>query len=257
MDKGLSSVLFSVRMRATMKIGNNGEELHLSGCERLVTENQVLEVVQNLLKRAEEHTRGRADMVNIQIEKIDKSNVRIVPALTVQSREFPNVSQAHADAIAFLIETGVSETAARKGLEAIEQLKTSMRGAMIYDAASGNRLDRLDMRGVRLSHMDCKDKNACLEFLKRNNMKSTKLSEALVLASKAASVENYVAELCWSDDPNYTTGYVASKKFYRRLSPMKHLESPIGGRVFFFKPNVDIKATIDFFEKEPALVDIK
>ena len=35
------------------------------------------------------------------------------------------------------------------------------------------------------------------------------MREALVLASKVQSAEGIVGELCWSDDPDDTIGYVA------------------------------------------------
>ena len=59
--------------------------------------------------------------------------------------------------------------------------------------------------------------------------------DALALATKNihCGVE---AELCWSDDPDYTTGYVAGKTIgYVRIKPMKEEGVPIGGRVYFVK----------------------
>ena len=36
--------------------------------------------------------------------------------------------------------------------------------------------------------------------------------DAIAIASKVADKNETIAELCWSDDTEYTTGYVASKK---------------------------------------------
>ena len=42
----------------------------------------------------------------------------------------------------------------------------------------------------------------------------------------------YCGELCWSDDPDYTVGYVACNGVYHRITNMKEFGSNIGGRVF-------------------------
>ena len=55
------------------------------------------------------------------------------------------------------------------------------------------------------------------------------------MASKVASAVGVVAELCWSDDPEYVSFYVASAKYgYKRIPVLKEYGNPIGGRVFFF-----------------------
>ena len=48
------------------------------------------------------------------------------------------------------------------------------------------------------------------------------MREALVLASKVQSAEGIVGELCWSDDPDYTVGYVACNGIYHRIPNMKN-----------------------------------
>jgi len=78
-----------------------------------------------------------------------------------------------------------------------------------------------------------------------------------VLASKVASVKGTIAELCWSDDPFYTTGYVASKKLgYVRIPHLKKEGDYHGGRVFFvdFVNTVEINDYIEEIEKTPVLV---
>ncbi|MDR2432534.1 MAG: 6-carboxyhexanoate--CoA ligase [Puniceicoccales bacterium] len=246
--------LFSVRMRAATNGSNENERQHLSGCERLVSGDQMVTVVQNLLQRILTHTRGKADTINIQIDKMDKATIHLIPALKIESLEFATVKQAHGSAIASLVEFGVSKTAARKGVELIKNLSASMRGGMVLDAITGERIDSFGVRGVRLSHMDCENESAFLSSLAESGVGGEKVREAMILASKAAFAKDYMAELCWSDDPHYVTGYVASKEIYRRLSPMKLKEDNIGGRVFFVKPNADLDDLIDFFEHQPVLV---
>ncbi len=77
----------------------------------------------------------------------------------------------------------------------------------------------------------------------------------MMLASKIAAHPAILAELCMSDDPDYTTGYVASKSFgYIRLPNMKKAGSPHGGRVFFIRPGSDIPNIVAFLELTPVLL---
>ncbi len=80
------------------------------------------------------------------------------------------------------------------------------------------------------------------------------MREALVLASKVQSAEGIVGELCWSDDPDYTVGYVACNGIYHRIPKMKELGSHIGGRVFFVRSEIDRESVIEYLEKAPVLV---
>ncbi|MDR1890949.1 MAG: 6-carboxyhexanoate--CoA ligase [Puniceicoccales bacterium] len=251
-----SHYLFSIRMRAAANANDGGGEQHLSGCERLVPGNQVASVVQNLLRRISAHTRGKADMINIRIDKIKRAKIWQIPALKIESLEFATMEQSHGNAIISLMEFGVSEIAAHKGIELIKNLSASMRGGMVLNAVTGERIDNFGDRGVRLSHMDCKNEPAFLSFMAEYGVGGEKVREAVILASKAAFAKDYVAELCWSDDPHYVTGYVASKEIYRRLSPMKSKEDNIGGRVFFVKSSVNLNDLIDFFENQPVLVEV-
>ncbi|MDR0741946.1 MAG: 6-carboxyhexanoate--CoA ligase [Puniceicoccales bacterium] len=255
-NKSLPHYLFSIRMRAAANGNNGNDRQHLSGCERLVPYDQMATVVQNLFQRILIHTQGEADAINIQIDKIDRATIHLVPALKMDSLEFTTVDQAHSSAIASLVEFGVSKIAAHKGIELIKNLSASMRGGMVLDAITGKRIDNSGIRGVRLSHMDCENESAFLSFLAESGLGGEKVREAMILASKAAFTRDYVAELCWSDDPHYITGYVASKKIYRRLSPMKLKDDDIGGRVFFVKPNAGLDDLIDFFEHQPVLVKV-
>ena len=90
-------------------------------------------------------------------------------------------------------------------------------------------------RGIRATYMD-------LETSDRDRRRTcgvkNHFEEALVLATKVANQPNIVAELCISDDPDYVTGYIASKKFgYVRITTLKEMGSPQGGRLFLFRGN--------------------
>ena len=111
--------------------------------------------------------------------------------------------------------------------------------------STGERLDTGD-RGVRVSHMDSFDSHALGD--------NEHMREALVLASKVQSADGIVGELCWSDDPDYTVGYVACNGVYHRIPNMKELGSVIGGRVFFVRSDIDCESVVEYLEKAPVLV---
>jgi 6-carboxyhexanoate--CoA ligase len=76
-----------------------------------------------------------------------------------------------------------------------------------------------------------------------------------VLASKVASAGGVLAELCVSDDPDYTTGYLACRKLgYLRIPNIKRAGSRRGGRVFFIKGDADLNGVISYLEEKPVLV---
>lgn len=81
-------------------------------------------------------------------------------------------------------------------------------------------------------------------------------AEAIVLATKVAHAPNLIGEICISDDPDYVTGYVASKTTgYTRITKMKELGSENGGRIFLYRGRrEDVAKTISFLEKQPVIV---
>ena len=130
-----------------------------------------------------------------------------------------------------------------------------MRGAMLLDAVTGRRVDGLGARGVRVSKMDCDNAGLYEAKLVEKGLLGDHVREALVLASKVASAAGIVAELCWSDDPEYVTGYVASPKYgYRRIPIMKDYGNPVGGRVFFTEPEADLQKLIAYLQDQVVLI---
>jgi 6-carboxyhexanoate--CoA ligase len=68
-------------------------------------------------------------------------------------------------------------------------------------------------------------------------------------------IVEFLAELCWSDDPDYTTGYVASKNLgYVRIKPLKEPNNPLGGRVYFVERD-RVEELIDCLERRAVLVE--
>lgn len=81
--------------------------------------------------------------------------------------------------------------------------------------------------------------------------------EALALATKVAHAPALVAELCWSDEADYTAGYVASLTTgYVRFPFLKQNGDRNGGRVFFIdRGELDMDGLIRYLKIEPVLIN--
>lgn len=229
---------------------------HISGAERIVSQDMVEQTTNAMLERAFCHTRGQADFINIVVEKIEENKVQEVPLLSVHTVPGSDVTAGHHAAQSALAQAGVTLLAAQSGITALLSLADSMGGAMLFCAVTGRRLDDAGSRGVRVSRMDIADEQDFIALLTDKGINNTHVREALVLASKVAAAPGMVAELCWSDDPEYTTGYVASPTGYVRIPHCKPLGSLLGGRVFFVKPDADLDIIIDYLSHQPVLVKL-
>jgi 6-carboxyhexanoate--CoA ligase len=133
-----------------------------------------------------------------------------------------------------------------------------MRGAMIIDAVSGERLEPDHERGIRASRFDWTGEalDTMTKRLAAIGLTHFRTREALALATKVAHAPGIIAELCWSDDPDYTAGYVASPRTgYVRFPELKIPGDSTGGRVFFVDRNtLDIEAFIRYLQLEPVLI---
>lgn len=248
--------LYSVRMRAAAGGPHEEGGRHISGAERLVPEGDVRQVVGAMLDRALNHSRGRPDFINLTLEALPAERVLTVPLLPIRTLAVPDLVAGRRAALNLLIKAGVVRCAAERALTALQALPDSMRGAMLLSAATGERLDGYGGRGVRVTRMDIHPASrlAVREALTSYGLGNNHVLEAGILASKVVSAPGVVAELCWSDDPDYVAGYVAIATCYTRFSYLKPYGSPIGGRAFFVREGTDINATISYLQEQPVLV---
>ena len=237
--------LYSVRMRAAQGGPHEKGGHHISGAERIVKLEEVGAIAQSLADRALYHSKGTADFINIIVDVIPSNEITYIDCLQVEEHRANTIAEAHQLAIELLQGTHITEVAIQNAMTFLKELDSSMRGAMLVDATTGKRID-IGNRGVRVSHMDSFDSESLGE--------NEHMREALVLASKVQSAEGIVGELCWSDDPDYTVGYVACNGIYHRIPKMKELGSHIGGRVFFVRSAIDRESVIEYLEKAPVLV---
>lgn len=133
-----------------------------------------------------------------------------------------------------------------------------MRGAMIMDRRTGERLEEDHDRGIRASRFDWSEEaSADMDrALAAMGLTHVRTKEALALASKVARAPGIIAELCWSDDAGYTAGYVAGPSCgYVRFRHLKRAVVPFGGRAFFIEPTAwDYDAFRTYLQETPVLI---
>jgi 6-carboxyhexanoate--CoA ligase len=256
--------LWSIRMRASKKIqspksksqkpNSKLAEIHISGAEGLHEYSEIQESVQRYIERALNHSRGKSDKIIITIETI-KQKPKTITALPVVTIENTTSQEGEKIIKQLLQASGISKTAVDRAFQLIK--KNGMRGAALITSEKGRRLEPDRQRGIRVSRLGI-TKPALKELslkLSKYDINTATVQEAIILASKVLSCEQVMAELCISDDPNYTTGYVASRGFgYVRIPHIKNKGSSSGGRAFFVKEGIDIGDIMEYLERRPTII---
>ena len=234
--------LYSVKMRASR------EGQHISGAEKIVPAGRVAAIASQLAERALSHPKGEPDFLNIKVEAQPRQ-MRRVKALSVTTHETRTPEEGLSLAAELLADDGITRIG-----EIMDRFSEShsMRGAMLLDADTLERLEPDPARGVRATYMD--DASSLEKGTARGK---NHYAEAIVLATKVQNAPGIVAEICVSDDPDYVTGYVASKRLgYRRITVLKKKGDPRGGRIFLYRgPRERVTETIEFLERVPVIVE--
>jgi 6-carboxyhexanoate--CoA ligase len=248
---------YSIRMHSE----NSGG--HLSGAERLAGEEDLERVAGLLVRRAVTHPRGKPDSLRLTVEALAPEAVgrgRLPDLRTITVSDYRQGREA---ALGFLCEAGVPAPVAREAIDTLARGAApggvSMRGAMLVDVENGRRLEPDAARGIRVSRMDLTSsaERELRQSLGRLGLDNDHVREALVLSAKVLQAPGIVAELCWSDDPAYTAGYVAAPgEGYVRFPHLKPIGDERGGRAFFLRPGtVDLDSVIGFLERSAILFD--
>jgi len=193
----------------------------VSGAEGLYEEEEVPAVSRSFTARALAHERGPVDNITVTVDPVEVPPLRIscLPLLTIRNGN-PNTA---CTAVASLLGiAGIGEHTALKAMG--ELLRDTPRSGAVLTASDGRRLEPGSIRGVRVSRMglDRGLRSRLARGLGRHGLNNGTVREALLLSSKVNHHPDVVAELCISDDPGYTTGYVASKTLgYCRIPCIK------------------------------------
>ncbi|WP_243113831.1 6-carboxyhexanoate--CoA ligase [Desulfofundulus salinus] len=254
-------MVYSVRMRAAQGGPHEKGGRHISGAEKIVPFEQVAQTIQQMLHRAKSHALGEPDFININVERLELQYIKYITALPLQTAKTKDHEHALWCARQLLSASGVQPAAIERALELLARGPApggqNMRGAVIMDAASGRRLEPDPWRGVRVSRMDYTPRAAAelSRLLESMGLEHFRVREALALATKVIYAGT-LAEICCSDDPHYTTGYVSSQRFgYVRIPHLKHASFK-GGRVFFIRSQeINLEEYISRLQEEPVLID--
>mgnify|MGYP000513035258 CR=1 FL=1 len=239
---------FSIRMRASK------EGLHISGAEGIYRRDDIAQIVQKYTERALLHERGSPDEIRLIIEELRERPQRVssLPLYTLNTK---TPQMAKMASIKILSSLGITERAIEEAFKSISTGIT-MRGAMLMDI-DGVRLEPDLLRGVRVTRMGITEKANSVLFRRLSSLgiNNDTVKEALILASKANQHPMLMGELCISDDPSYTTGYVASRTYgYIRLPHIKKRGATYGGRAFFITGG-ELKELIEYLQRTPVIID--
>lgn len=243
--------MYSVKMRANKSC--DGKEIHISGAERIIEKGDIDTCCSMLLKRAVYHSKGEPDFINIKVEKIKERDIEYIDALPVTTYETASAGEGLLRLEELMGEAGIDGASKIAGMM---KLTYGMRGAMVLDVRTLDRLEPDRDRGVRVTYMDGIADGAGIAGRAENETGKNHFREALVLATKVAACPNIVGELCISDDPDYVTGYFASRKTgYCRITRLKELGDSCGGRIFLYDgERSDVGECIRYLEKQKVLV---
>jgi 6-carboxyhexanoate--CoA ligase len=247
--------LYSIRMRASFG------KRHVSGAERIVPHAEIDATLRSLVARARDRE-IEPDRIVVSVDPLGDALPRPLSSLNVTTLEVPDPWSGREHAARVLKIAGVSDQAMTSAMELISRgaapSGANMRGAMIMDSATGERLEPDQERGIRASRFDWSEDalEIAIQRLASIGLTHYRTAEALALATKVAHAPGMVAELCWSDEPDYTAGYVASLGTgYVRFPFMKRQGDPHGGRAFFVDhDNLDLASFIDYLESEAVLI---
>lgn len=252
MQEGLGNY-YSVRMRASKNGSNDHDGKHISGGELISTYSDLKQAMNFLIEKGLTHSRGKPDSMHIQFEVINEP-IKLLKPLQVETNEVESAEKGQVLACGFLEKVGIPKKIIEKVYKKITDY-SGTRGALLFDVHSGERIDDRSEKGVRVSRMDWLDTNFEKWADHFKMPRNSRVKEALVLATKVSKHPATIAELCWSDDPDYLTGYVSSKKIgYQRITKLKEYGDERGCRIFFVDSSVDLTSYIDYLEKQPIFI---
>ncbi len=238
--------LYSMKMRASRRI--QGREEHISGAEKILQEQEIGSNAESLLSRALHHGKGKADFINLKVEAVEPEEICYVEALPVTTFLAATPEEGRQKIMQLLDELGIQRID-----DILKEFRNTygMRGAMLLDADTLERLEPDHERGLRATYMDAEHSPIRQAMDCKNHFQ-----EAIVLASKVVNAPHIVAEICMSDDPDYVTGYVAAPSLgYVRITKLKEPGCPDGGRIFLYRGSKkDVPECIRYLEKQKVLV---
>lgn len=254
--------LYSVRMRAFR------DDRHLAGGEDIVPADEVADRVAELLERGLFPTTrgldaGTQPSITFRIDPVDPRTILPAPLLPVHCLSTGTVSDTwgfvrHALAV---LDAGGNRLNHGALFDRCRSLLSGARpvspGAFLL-SPKGEPVETED-RGVRVTHFGIV-RRIRDEMSSRAEVHGIGISrrfvEALQIASKALHSSRVLLEFCLSDNPDYTTGYLAVRNVgYIRLPQAKPPGIPSGGRLYVVDREGDagLPGLLDFLTRTPVL----
>lgn len=235
---------------------------HVSGSERILDESNLGKTFNEMVYRALS-SYILPDSISINVEKIENDSVCYAESLDIKTVKSPTPKCAEKNAKEILKANGIKTEIIAHAFNLLRCGPAfggnNMRGGIIMDAATGKRIEPDINRGVRVSRIDYADyARSCIEkALLIHDIFHHRVIDAVAIATKVCRRKETVAELCWSDNPDYTTGYVASRTSgYVRITNMKDKGSSRGGRVFFVNPEwFSLNDYVHYLERQPVIIN--
>ena len=125
---------------------------HVSGAERIVPAAEAAQTAARLVERALCHAKGTPDFINVKIE--DPGDILNIPALSVETVVTHTAAEGRARAAELLAQAGIGRA---DEIMARFSEAHGMRGAILLDADTLERLEPDPARGVRATRMDDAD----------------------------------------------------------------------------------------------------
>ena len=186
-------MVYSIRMRAAKGGPHEQGGSHISGAERLVSLESLSRVSEEFLQRALQHSKGRPDFINLQIDEIPDDSIVKVPALTVATTESATIEEAHRVATQLLQQAQIHERATQNAFAKLSQNTEAVSGAWLINATTGE----IYPQTVRVSRMDAESDADIHQHLQHFGCSSIHSREALILASKVLASPYVLGELCF------------------------------------------------------------
>ncbi|MDD5434460.1 MAG: 6-carboxyhexanoate--CoA ligase [Nitrospira sp.] len=239
----------------------SSNDIHVSGSERILNEACLEKVFEEVICKALS-SYNHPEKILINVDTVEPESIEYIQALDIRTITPSSYADAEKTAKEILKSTGISHAVINAAFSLLRNGATpeghNMRGAIIMDIVTGNRIEPDLRRGVRVSRIDYAEeaRHNLKKELQRYGIFHDRVTDAVAIASKVCSRKETVAELCWSDNPEYTTGYVASEKTgYVRITNMKETGSTKGGRVFFVNPEaLSLNDYIHYLERQPVII---
>jgi len=234
---------------------------HVSGAERIAEAGEINAIMRQLLTRALSRNPAPDEIV-MHCDAVAPEKLKLITALDVITLDCPDVQSGRNTAARVLECAGVCRTVAESALAILAAGASSsgrvMRGAVLMDVGNGRRLEQDQERGVRASRFDWSaDVSSEIDRkLAAVELGHYRTREALALATKVVHGPGVVAELCWSDDPAYTAGYVASRTTgYVRFPYIKKIGDSLGGRIIFINDaRKNLVQCMHYLQFDPVLI---